>query len=197
MNRIYAAVIEIIASAVVIVPLFWIYGKLVFRSIKNTAVYLIFAFYLVAVMALVGFPNVVNIHVEVTINRIPFVGMVSDFKNAILNVALFVPMGIFLPILFRRCREMNGTLLVAFCTTCVIETVQMTTYRTTDINDIITNVAGAWLGYELMKHLTRGFNRYTLKNTKFSDLYLIYMTVAGEMFLVQPFLSLLLWEQIL
>ena len=93
MYRIYSTLIEIVAAAVFIIPIWCIYNKLLFRSWKITILYIIFGFYLTAVLALVGFPNIISLKVELTVNIIPFIYMINDFSNACLNVLLFVPFG--------------------------------------------------------------------------------------------------------
>lgn len=55
MHRIYGAFIEIIAASIFIIPLFCLYGKLSVNNLKRTFIYIVFGFYLVAVLALVGF----------------------------------------------------------------------------------------------------------------------------------------------
>lgn len=95
MYRIYSTLIEIVAAAVFIIPIWCIYNKLLFRSWKITILYIIFGFYLTAVLALVGFPNIISLKVELTVNIIPFIYMINDFSNACLNVLLFVPFGFF------------------------------------------------------------------------------------------------------
>lgn len=49
MYRIYSALIEIVAAAVFIIPIWCIYNKLYFRSWKITILYMVFGFYLTAV----------------------------------------------------------------------------------------------------------------------------------------------------
>ena len=95
MSRIYNALIELVAAAVFIIPLWGIYEKFFFQSWKRTMVYMIFGFYLAVVLALVGFPNITMLQTEFTVNLIPFIYMLSDFVNACLNVLVFVPCGFF------------------------------------------------------------------------------------------------------
>lgn len=111
MQRIYSTFIEIAAAGVFMIPVFCIYGKCIFHSIKRTMMYLIFGLYLAAVLALIGFPSVTYVCFDVVINVIPFVGMASDFHNACLNVLLFVPLGIFLPLLWDEYRDIKSTLI--------------------------------------------------------------------------------------
>ncbi|MCU6708542.1 VanZ family protein [Paenibacillus sp. J5C_2022] len=69
------------------------------------------------------------------------------FKNLFGNLVLFIPIGIFLPLLFKRLRRM-----IPFTAACVlillaVETMQMLLkVGSFDIDDIILNTIGAWLG---------------------------------------------------
>lgn len=122
MSRIYNALIELVAAAVFIIPLWCIYEKIFFQSWKRTMVYLIFGFYLAVVLALVGFPNITMLQMELTVNLIPFIYMLSDFVNACLNVLLFVPFGFFLPMLWKEFRSIKSVALAGIVTTCLLET---------------------------------------------------------------------------
>ena len=133
MHRIYSALIDIVAAAIFIVPLLALYGKISLRSLKQTLIYIVFAFYLVAVLSLVGFPSVLSLNLDFTINIIPLVDMISDFVNACLNVLLFVPLGFLLPMLWKKYKAIKNTMLFAMCMTIAIEISQIFTFRTTDI----------------------------------------------------------------
>ena len=109
MYRIYSALIEIVAAAVFIIPIWCIYNKLCFHSWKRTIIYMVFGFYFTAVLALVGFPNIASLKIDFAVNIIPFLDMVSDFINAYLNILLFVPFGFFLPILWDKFRNTPST----------------------------------------------------------------------------------------
>ena len=98
-----------------IIPIWCIYNKLYFRSWKITFLYMIFGFYLTAVLALVGFPNIISLKVELTVNIIPFVYMINDFINACLNVLLFVPFGFFLPVLWKEFRNAKKIIYSRIC----------------------------------------------------------------------------------
>ena len=147
MYRIYSAFIEIVAAAVFIIPIWCIYNKLCFHSWKRTIIYMVFGFYFTAVLALVGFPNIASLKIDFAVNVIPFLDMVSDFINACLNILLFVPFGFFLPILWDKFRNIKNIALMGFIATSLIEISQIFTFRTSDINDIITNTVGTIIGY--------------------------------------------------
>ena len=193
MHRIYSALIDIVAAAIFIVPLLALYGKISLRSLKQTLIYIVFAFYLVAVLSLVGFPSVLSLNLDFTINIIPLVDMISDC----LNVLLFVPLGFLLPMLWKKYKAIKNTMLFAMCMTIAIEISQIFTFRTTDINDIITNMVGTLGGYFIAKRITKNFTQYPELNAENKDLYIICGTVMLIMFLLQPFTASLLWELIL
>ena len=197
MSRIYNALIELVAAAVFIIPLWGIYEKFFFQSWKRTMVYMIFGFYLAVVLALVGFPNITMLQTEFTVNLIPFIYMLSDFVNACLNVLLFVPFGFFLPMLWKEFRNAKKVFIAGFAMTSFIEIAQIFTGRATDIDDIITNIAGTLVGYLIAYWFTGIFTRKIVKNSKKNDFYIICASVVLIMFFLQPFISSLLWEMIL
>ena len=194
MNRIFAACLDIVASMVFILPIFIVCNKFVFHKIKRTALYTIFAFYLIAMMSLVGLPNVKYMQIDFSINLIPFVDMVSDIKNALLNVLLFLPMGLFLPRLWEKCRQIKNTLIICLCVTGTIEILQIFTFRTTDINDIITNTLGGVIGYFIAKWITKDFSKRICSDTKLYEMYSVFAIAFVVMIFAVPFISDLLWE---
>ena len=85
MNRIVFALLEILAAAVFLLPVYW----LRFRDPGKIAASCVFSFYLVAVWSLVGLPTILYARFDINLNLIPFKGMIADAKNCLLNVALF------------------------------------------------------------------------------------------------------------
>ena len=81
--------------------------------------------------------------------------------------------------------------------TSFIEAAQIFTGRTTDVDDIITNIAGTLIGYFIAYRFTGGFTRRMVKNSKKNDFYIICASVVFIMFFFQPFISSLLWEMVL
>jgi glycopeptide antibiotics resistance protein len=80
-------------------------------------------------------------------------------RNARGNFALFVPLGILLPLVWRRLRFANG-LLIALAFSVGIELAQYLSRpwsnRLADVNDVILNVLGACLGLALASVLRLG-----------------------------------------
>jgi len=75
------------------------------------------------------------------------------FINIVGNVALFMPFGFLFPtVLISKCKKafcrFMGTMLAAFIMVGVVETCQLLTkVGVFDVDDIILNVFGAFLGY--------------------------------------------------
>ena len=76
--------------------------------------------------------------------------------NVIGNIVVFVPLGIFLPKLFLRCRKLLAVLVISLEVSLAVELVQLLTkVGSFDVDDLLLNTVGGVLGY------------------------LIYMTVSG------------------
>ena len=67
----------------------------------------------------------------------------------ILNILMFVPVGMLLPVVFRRMRSLGWAALGALGFTVAIETVQYFIGRSADIDDVIMNVLGGLIGYSV------------------------------------------------
>jgi glycopeptide antibiotics resistance protein len=95
------------------------------------------------------------------VNFIAFntIGRYDTFdKQVIGNFIMLFPLGIYLPLLLKRLRRLSGffaVLLIAFLVSLGIEVLQLaTSYRSTDIDDVILNTMGACFGfliYQLLK----------------------------------------------
>jgi len=62
------------------------------------------------------------------------------------NIIMFIPLGFFPALLWRGWRWWNA-LLTGFCASVTIEFIQFFIGRSTDIDDVILNTAGALLGF--------------------------------------------------
>lgn len=192
MYRIFSTGIEVTAASTILMPILFLYHRITFHNIKKTAAYLIFSFYLTAICFLVGFPNIVGIKIVWSYNFVPLHGMLSDITNSYLNVLLFVPLGIFIPCLWRKYRSMMKTVGLGLLTSLGIEISQIFTFRATDIDDLITNVTGTMIGYLIGRVIIKMIPQLDRLDCKESELYLLYGTVGVFMFFFQPFILLLL-----
>lgn len=195
MNRVVFAMLEILAAAVFLVPIFWFW----YRELRKAVAYCIFSFYLVAVYSLVGLPTVLYSRFDANLNLIPFAGMAADWKNCILNVLLFVPLGFLLPVFWEPFRTQKKTLLFGFGMSLAIEVFQIFTLRATDINDVITNTLGAYLGFLLAGCMIKRLPvlRKIGEGMKTGELRAVCFIVVAVMVFLQPFLAAALWELIM
>ena len=195
MYRVFLAAMDTVPAAVVLIPVFGVlYGTVYSCDLKKTVFHCLFCLYLSAVFVLVGIPNVTYFRPEVNLNLIPFRGMVEDLKNCILNVVLFVPLGLFLPVLWHRFRKLGSCAVFGFGFSLFIELLQMLTFRATDVNDLITNTAGTALGFLLAKGAS---GKKGSVGQGSGDVYLLTALSFSVMFFIHPFLSPLIWDRIL
>ena len=71
------------------------------------------------------------------------------------NIVMFLPFGFFPALLFRNF-GWRKALLTGFCVTAFIEVTQLLMGRAFDIDDLMLNTLGAFLGFALQKALGRG-----------------------------------------
>ena len=198
MNVIFSTLLEMLAASAALIPMFFLMHKILFHNAKKSILYCIFSFYLVAVYVLVGMPNITYVRLDFKINIIPFVDFAAAWKSSILNVLLFVPLGFFLPMIWNQYRAGKNTVLFGLGMSLAIEILQIFTYRATDINDLITNGLGTFVGFCIADILMKKYPilEDAVKERKASELRIVCATTFAVMFLIQPFVSSILWELI-
>ena len=78
------------------------------------------------------------------------------FQNIAGNIILFIPLGMFLPFIFKKMRSLKRIAIAGFAFSLCIELAQLFSrifenYRTVDIDDIILNTAGAVIGFLIIR----------------------------------------------
>lgn len=71
------------------------------------------------------------------------------FYNLAGNIVLFIPFGLFIPLLWQRFRSIGTMLIVSFCIPLFIEGTQYFIGRSSDIDDILLNAIAILWGYGL------------------------------------------------
>lgn len=193
MGRVYSMLLEAAIAAVILLPLFYILDKQYFRNKKRSFLYFLLAVYFAAMDSVVGLPDIQYIQLDLNINLIPFQYMLSDYKNSLLNVLLFFPLGVFLPVLWSKFQKIHWTVLFGFCLSLSIELLQLFTFRATDVNDLMTNTVGTlagWCAARIALRLLPGIQ----PQEKTKELYMVCGLTFGVMFLLQPFLANIVWN---
>jgi glycopeptide antibiotics resistance protein len=77
-------------------------------------------------------------------------------RNTLGNIALFLPLGILLPLLFRRFHSLTRVVLLAAFLSLSIETIQFFSafvgnFRAVDIDDVLLNTLGAFVGFAIYR----------------------------------------------
>lgn len=157
-------------------------------SIKNKIIGLLFILYIGKVLDLTLFPIPLN-HREVQnammnfsleqasieyYNLIPFQNItgLKQLKEPLLNILMMVPMGIFLPVVFKSMRRWHHTVLTAFLLSLTIELLELgltlgfgVILWHFDVSDLITNTLGGFIGYLLyyfgMRHILAYYDQQT------------------------------------
>lgn len=176
------------AAAILLLPIFCLLHKRCFHSVTKTLWYFFLSLYLCAVYVVVGLPDIRYIRLDFNINLKPFAYMFSAYKSTLLNVLLFIPLGFFLTVLWKRFRNGFLTVLFGFAMSLIIELLQLFTFRATDVNDLMTNTFGTLVGWcigRLALRLIPGLKPGEDTQTVFA----ICAISFGVMFFLHPFLA--------
>jgi glycopeptide antibiotics resistance protein len=107
--------------------------------------------YLALVFYLTGFASIWSLRVDY-ISQIELnpLSILRNPGTSLLNIALFVPLGILLPLIWPTFRSPKEIALAGFLFSALIEISQLFTTRAVTIDDILMNTLGAVLGYALL-----------------------------------------------
>ena len=156
------AAIWCIISVLFYIPLFFIFkrkGKGVLRQAGYFA--FIFSIFIIVFATLIY--KVADAAPERhVLNLTPFLWWAESLRagqmNRLLteiapNIMLFIPVGIFMPVVIKRTRKYYIIVTPLLFISLLIEFIQYFTGRSSDIDDIIMNVIGGIIGYAIFKGL--------------------------------------------
>lgn len=115
-------------------------------------VYLSFVLYFTLMPVIASLPFVFD-HPYVPMNLVPFIDVTAgrgDFvRQVALNIIMTIPFGILLPLVKVGKMNLFKVILATFLLSFAIEIIQplLSSYRMSDITDIINNVLGGMIGY--------------------------------------------------
>lgn len=125
-------------------------------SKKQCLVFFVFIIYLLAVgyatlARISGLYSVPNFHLFLIWKEAWNTFDIQEWMNIILNIFLFIPMGILLPLAFPQSRKRCCTIGIAFAVSLGIESMQWLTGRGIfDVDDLFCNTLGAMWGFFLI-----------------------------------------------
>lgn len=155
----------------------------------------VFSFYLFLVIAATGIGNTAASSFSPEIILIPLRDIFIAPRHFILNIVAFVPFGVFLPLLYKRCCNMKITTVTGFLFSLCIELVQMFGWGATEIDDLIANTLGVCLGYcsycliRKVLHKDFGEQFQTVNISDLVELFLLLICTFMIMALVQPMIG--------
>lgn len=95
--------------------------------------------------------HILNLEPFKWVEEISTTRMDRALAEVIPNILMFIPLGIFIPIVFSQKRKLYKTAFVVFLVTFSIEFLQYFIGRSSDIDDIIMNLLGGLIGYGIFK----------------------------------------------
>lgn len=142
-------------------------------SKQKITVYALFTIYSLVMLYLLFFQRLerdVDIpyleYLKSSINCIPFKTIINysldvkygngmsnlALKNLSGNILLFIPLGFFLPTIFKKLRKISRFLITVISLIVAVEVIQLLTMLgSCDIDDLIFNVLGASIGFGIWK----------------------------------------------
>lgn len=153
------------------------------RRFTDILLHTIVFFYFVAILSLTIFPLPFQISLiedsrqnsHLTNNFIPLGSILpiltqNNFlvtvRQIIGNVILFLPLGFFVPLVWKQQTNISLVLKIGFIFSIGIEVTQFLislilgfTYKVTDVDDVILNTFGCLIGYFLFKIFERGYKK--------------------------------------
>ena len=156
------------------IPIFILYFMWLKKSgraqgILHTVAVFIFGYYLFGLLTVTGIGFTSTMRFRPNISWTPFVGMITGPIDTILNVILFVPLGFFLPLLYRKYRNIKTVAMTGFLFSLTVEFVQMFGWGSSDVNDLMTNTVGACVGcmvYCLLSRILSANLKKQLQSTR-------------------------------
>ena len=165
MSFIFSDAISIFILCLPVLALFWLlmirHAHRQGRSINfaRSAVISIFILYVVDVFWNTVSFNVFPLQLRGNINLVPLIGIVKmaiailqsnnpwSFVNLFGNLALFIPLGLLLPLLYEKMDKIWKIAFFGFCLSVAIELWQLVLPRASDVDDVILNTIGALVGF--------------------------------------------------
>ena len=133
---------------------------------KKILINLLFIFSLIFIVRYTMFPNS-SLSIGMSkgeINLLPFQSLGNPLSTEFVvnvggNILLFIPFGLFLPLKFNKIDRLLIATLIGLSVSIMIECIQLTMpNRTTDINDVILNTLGTYIGFRLFSKFKLAYN---------------------------------------
>ena len=158
------AVIFVVLIGVIYLPVMAFLKRRGVRVVRQIGYLGLFCAAFLIVFATILFVPITLHPEQYILNLKPFgwIGSTESLQQFIVekipNIMLFIPFGFFLPTVFQSKRKWYKTAVIAFFMTFGVEFVQYFIGRSADIDDVITNLLGAMIGYSVFNMFCRLFH---------------------------------------
>ena len=157
----------VIATLILYLPIFFIMKKKGMGFIRQSSyLFLFFSLFLIVFSTIILFGLPIHFTTEHILNLQPLQWLWEENINQRVmteigpNIMIFIPLGFFTPIVFKRMREFHMTALAVFSITFCIEFFQYFIGRSCDVDDLIANLSGGIIGYGIYRILNYFFKNY-------------------------------------
>jgi len=164
MHRIEAyvtlAIIIILGISILYLPIMFFLKKKGVEILRQISYLLLFCSFFLIVFATIFFVRNINFKPERYIlnlqpfdwlKNIKYIGIDNVLAETIPNIIMFIPLGLLIPVVFISKRKLYKTIIIVFAISFSAEFIQYFIGRSSDIDDIITNVLGGIIGYGIFK----------------------------------------------
>ncbi|MGM9987627.1 MAG: VanZ family protein [Bacillaceae bacterium] len=154
-----------IISALIYLPIFIIQRKKKAPVIRHLTIYVLIGCFVVIAIATIFLGGItfkpdhyfLNLKPFIWVNETYTMGFDKMIRQLLLNILMFVPLGVLLPMIFKSLRSFWKLALCTLSITILIEVLQYFTGRSADIDDVIMNGLGGIIGYGVFVLLNRVF----------------------------------------
>lgn len=193
--------IDLLPSILLLVPflILWQVKCCKNMSIARNILLLLFTVYIMAVFHVTGLPTVGTFSPQFNINLVPTITLRSYPVHYVLNIFMFVPFGLLLPLLWNGFSKFRYVLPAGFGFSCLIELLQLLTFRVTDVDDLITNTLGTITGFLLARlciHM-HWFSMPKSKNSYGANIKELSILLGMGLFVwifITPFITNFIWS---
>ncbi len=195
---------DCLSSMLILTPMTLVILKLSGRRLKSrhTVCLLLYLCVLSGIYSVTGLPDVKDCSFDFTCNLIPMADLLHSPDQYVLNILMFLPVGFLLPLLWDEYQDFRKVFGFCCFLTVFIEIAQAFTFRTTDIDDLLTNLLGAGIGCLLIRLSAKKWHLklpldidrdYEEQHGQWVYLLMLFL----EQFFVQPYFSAFFWDTVL
>ena len=183
----YEILISSFGGFIFLIPILYFLVTKEEHSFNHSILLFVFGYYIMGVLTMTKITSLGSFAPR--FNFIPFVDMIKGPVDTVLNIILFMPLGFFLPSLYQKYHSKQAVIFTALLFSLTIECLQMFGLGISDINDLLTNVLGAYFGFLFYQKYPIILNHASCSKQKdaFKEVAFILIFSFIIMLTLQPF----------